>query len=128
VSLLPQLIDTIGLKDHHIRALQEKLGDLGGGYFPRKGKDALGAFDAAAWRKGQREGVAGEKETWGEVFEWWGGVGEEERRDWEVVVGGLRVGAVAGGGGGGGGGGWGGGPPRGDEGEKKVCLLMRGGG
>lgn len=76
-------------KDTHIKALQEKLKDLGGSYFPRKHKDALESFDEDKWRDEQRKLVARGKESGWEVFERWGELGEDEVCDWEAVVEGL---------------------------------------
>jgi hypothetical protein len=86
-SLVRGLLDIIAEKDGHIVALQEKLKDLGGGYYPRKHRDALERFDEGKWREERRRGMG--RETGWRVFEQWGEVGEEERKDWEVIAAGL---------------------------------------
>jgi hypothetical protein len=87
---MKSLISVIQEKDCHIKALQEKLSDLGGSYFPRKHKDALDSFNEENWRDVQRKLIrnAGE-ETGLQVFQRWGKLGEEERMDWEAAVQGL---------------------------------------
>ena len=86
---MKSLLSIINEKDTHIKALEEKLQDLGGSYFPRKYKDALESFDEEKWRDEQRKLVARGKESGWEVFERWGELGEEEVGDWEAVVEGL---------------------------------------
>jgi len=88
-SLTQHLLDVIAQKDVHIHALQEKLKDLGGTYFPRKHKDALDEFAADTWKEGERKVVRKGEESGWEVFERWGQLGEEEGKDWEAVVSGL---------------------------------------
>ena len=88
-SLVMGLYDVIRQKDTHIVALQDKLKDLGGAYFPRKYKDALDQFDGTKWRVEQRQVISEEGESAMGVFERWEQVGEEERLDWEAVVKGL---------------------------------------
>ena len=77
------------MKDTHISSLQEKLKDLGGSYFPRKGRDLLEGFDVEKWRHEQRSVVREEESSVMGVFERWGRMGVEEKMDWEDVVGGL---------------------------------------
>ena len=86
---MKSLLSIINEKDSHIKALQEKLQDSGGSYFPRKHKNTLESFDEENWRDEQRKIVARANESGWEVFERWGELGEEEVRDWEAVVKGL---------------------------------------
>jgi hypothetical protein len=105
-GLISALESIISQKDVHIRSLQEKLQDLGGNYFPRKNKDSLEKFDPGEWRRGKRGALEGKESGW-DVFERWGDViGDEEREDWEAVVGGLT--------------GW-------DNRSEKVCFRDDGG-
>lgn len=83
------------MKDTHLSALQERLKDLGGSYFPRKGRDLLEGFDGDTWRREQRTVVQQEEESSMGVFERWGQMGEEEAMDWEAVAGGLVQGTRA---------------------------------
>jgi hypothetical protein len=89
LSLATSLLDVIKEKDNHIRALREKLDDLGGSYFPRKGKDALEEFDVEKWRDEKRKTVHDEKEGGWSVFRRWGELEEDTARDWEAVACGL---------------------------------------
>jgi len=84
-----QLSSTIAQKDVHIRALQEKLKDLGGSYFPRKHRDALQEFDVEGWVEAERKMAKEGKESGWEVFERWGKLGDQEGADWEAVACGL---------------------------------------
>ena len=90
-SLSTHLVSTIHAKDTHIKALQEKLHDLGGSYFPRKHKAALEEFDGDKWRRGERNAAREGPESGCEVFQRWGQLGEEEALDWEAVVSGLGI-------------------------------------
>jgi len=79
------LLSIIEKKDVHLAALQEKLKDLGGSYFPRKYRGLLDSFEAERWRDGLREGVKGEGKLSGwQLFRRWGEVDEEGRMDWEA--------------------------------------------
>src|SRR5579862_7900724 len=92
-SLLQKLFSVIKMKDTHISSLQEKLKDLGGSYFPRKGRDLLEGFDVEKWRHEQRSVVREEESSvMGGVGGWWG-VGGGGKREWGDVVGGLVQGA-----------------------------------
>ena len=85
-----ELVAVIREKDNHISAIQEKLGSLGGSYFPRKHRDTLEPFNFDKWREEMRRKAEDEGEScWG-VFSRWGGFGVNEERDWEAVVSGLR--------------------------------------
>ena len=86
---MQNLFSVISMKDTHISSLQEKLKDLGGSYFPRKGRDLLEGFDVEEWRREQRALIRKEEMSVREVFERWGRMAEEEKMDWEDVVGGL---------------------------------------
>jgi hypothetical protein len=88
-SLSASLLDVIREKDTHIRALREKLIDLGGSYFPRKGRDALEDFDVEKWKDERRKAVHEEKETGLSVFKRWGELEEDVTKDWEAVAWGL---------------------------------------
>jgi hypothetical protein len=88
-STMKSLLSIIAEKDAHIKALQEKLQDLGGCYFPRKHKHTLESFEEEKWRDEQRKLVARGKESGWEVFERWREMGEDEVCDWEAVVEGL---------------------------------------
>jgi len=87
-SLFKSLLSIIQEKDNHIKALQEKLSDLGGSYFPRKHKHALDTFDEEKWRIDQRKQVSKEESGW-DVFQRWRELGEDGILDWEAVVSGL---------------------------------------
>jgi hypothetical protein len=89
LSLVTSLLDVIKEKDIHIHALREKLNDLGGSYFPRKGKDALEEFDVEKWRDEQRKAVHDETESGWNVFRRWGELEEDAAKDWEAVACGL---------------------------------------
>ena len=89
-SLVTSLTKIIGQKDTHISALQEKLSDLGGSYFPRKYKGALESWDADQWREDQRKRVREEEMSGLAVFDAWREVEEDVNLDWEAVVAGLR--------------------------------------
>ena len=82
------LVALIREKDGHIQALQEKLHDIGGSYFPRKHKDALEEFELEKWREEKRK-EGGKGGTGWEVFERWEELGVEGVKDWEEVVGNL---------------------------------------
>ena len=90
-STTKSLLSVINEKDVHIKALQEKLSDLGGSYFPRKHRDALDSFNEDKWRDERRKQVSLGKESAWEVFERWGELGEDEVMDWEAVVAGLGM-------------------------------------
>ena len=85
-SCTKSLIGVINEKDIHIQALQEKLQDSGGSYFPRKHKDALESFDEDKWRDGGRKESMEGRESGLEVFERWE---EADPKDWEACVAGL---------------------------------------
>jgi hypothetical protein len=89
ITQLKSLLSEILVKDMHIKALQEKLSESGGSYFPRKHKYALDSFDETAWREKSRKEVSKQKESGWEVFEQWSKVGEVEIEDWDAVVAGL---------------------------------------
>jgi hypothetical protein len=89
LSLATSLLDVIKEKDTHIRALQEKLDDLGGSYFPRKGRNALEEFDVEKWRDKQRKAAHDGKESGRNVFRRWGELEEDAAKDWEAVAFGL---------------------------------------
>jgi hypothetical protein len=85
------LLSIIEKKDMHITALQEKLKDSGGSYFPRKHKTLLNSFEADEWRDELREGAKGDRVTGLEVFKRLGEFGEEGKGDWEVNVAALGL-------------------------------------
>lgn len=89
LSLSTTLFDVIREKDTHIAALREKLSELGGSYFPRKGKGALEGFEVEKWKDEQRKAVHEEKETGLNVFKRWGELEEDVTKDWEAVTWGL---------------------------------------
>ena len=81
------LLSIIEKKDVHLEALQEKLKDLGGSYFPRKYRGLLDFFEVEKWRDELREGVRGEGKLSGwQLFRRWGEVDEEGRLDWEAGI------------------------------------------
>jgi hypothetical protein len=85
------LLAIIEKKDVHITALQEKLKDSGGNYFPRKHKVLLDPFEADKWMDELRNGAKGDRVTGLELFKRWGEFGEEGKMDWEVSVEALGV-------------------------------------
>ena len=84
---MDSLLSIIQKKDVHLVALQEKLKDLGGSYFPRKYRGLLDSFEVEKWRDELRDGVKGEQRVSGwEVFRRWGEVDEDGRMDWEAGI------------------------------------------
>jgi hypothetical protein len=82
LQLASSLTALIKAKDVHLSALIERLGEAGGSYRPRKGKEALREFDEDPVRQevmGRVKEMT-EKETFAA---WWG---ERTREEWKQVV------------------------------------------
>jgi hypothetical protein len=90
-STMESLLSIISEKDIHLKALQEKLSDFDGSYFPRKYKTALETFEPEKWREQQRKLASDAKETVWEMFKRWGTLDEEVWSDWESVVNGIGI-------------------------------------
>jgi hypothetical protein len=89
-SLVVRLSTIVNQKDTHLAALQEKLKDLGGSYFPRKNKAALEQFDIDAWREEQRKRVDDEQTSGRGIFEAWADIDDATILDWQALAKGIH--------------------------------------